>query len=350
MRTSRQTGFGLHGNRGAAYILALVTVLVGTVLALAMLQAGNSYFRAENSRTKKQAAINIAQSGVDYAYWEVHYQGQPLPYTTDVSSSSGSFHVVATDDGSRDPSTMLITSTGTCGGDSYTIKRVTLGLLPYHYAWCENHRINIANTITSTSLGRGMRTNDDIFLSSGWNSINTGLWSTGSIAAWGSASPRYPSSPPIAFPDINYGYYSSVASNVYNFDATFTSLSYPSDGVVYVNGNSTINLTTGKYRGAVTVVATGNITVRSSLAAYDSNSYLALITNKTITIQTTALSVDGAFYAHKSDGTGRIVVQGTTAIVGTVSSDDITTDHSVDIHRDSALNLDIMRRLRLPGL
>jgi hypothetical protein len=331
-------------------VLALVTVLVGTVLALAMLQAGNSYYLTESSRTKKRAATDLAQAGVEYAYWQIHYKVQPLPYSADVTLTTGSFHVEATDDGSRDSSTMLITSTGACGGRSYTIKRVTLGLLPYHYAWCENGKISTGQEADCMSQGRAMRANDDIALNSLWNNINQGVWGARTVTANGSVWPRYPSSPPLAFPDIDYSYYNSIATTIYNNSTTFTALSYPSDGVVVVNGDATIDLTTGKYRGAVTVVATGNITVRNNLTYYDVNSYLALVTQKTITLQAGAWSVVATLYAHKPDKNGKIAIQGAQTVVGTISADDVTVNSSVDFRRDSGLNLDTMRRLRLPGL
>ena len=340
----------VNGRRGAAYVLALVTVLVGTVLALAMLRAGNSYYLGESSRAKKRAAVNLAQAGVEYAYWQVHYNAKPLPYSADVTLATGSFHVDATDDGSRDNSTMLVTATGTCAGHSYTIKRVSLGLLSYHYAWCENRKADTGQVLTCTSQNRGMRSNDDINLSDNGNNITTGIWSTGTITAKGTATPQYPSSPPIAFPDIDYTYYNSIATVIHIGDTTFTSLNYPSDGVVLVYGNATISLFTGKYRGAVTVVATGNITVTSSVSYYDVNSYLALICDETITVQAGAPTVVATLYAHKSDKSGKITLQGVKSIVGTLSADDVSPNNSVDFRRDSGLNLDIMRRLRLPGL
>lgn len=337
-------------NRGAAYVLALVTLLIGSVFALALLRAGNSYYLGETSRSKKRAAQNLAQAGVEYAYWQVHYKAQPLPYTADVTLSTGSFHVEATDDGSRDPSTMLITSTGTCGGHSYTIKRVTLGLLPYHYAWCENSKIDISQELDCFSQGRAMRANDDVKLSNIWNNVTQGVWSTKNITANGYVWPQYPIGPPIAFPDIDYAYYSSIAAVTYVGDQNINTLSYASDTVVYVNGNVTINLSTGKYRGVVTLVATGNIAVKGNLNYQDTNSYLALVTQKTITLQLTATSVVAALYAHKPDKSGRINIQGVTTVVGTISADDVDASASTNFRRDSGLNLDIMRRLRLPGL
>lgn len=340
----------VRGSRGAAYVLALVTMLVGSVLALAMLQAGNSYFLAENSKTKKQAAIDIAQAGADYAYWAVHYQGQSLPYTADVTTSGGTFHVVATDDGARDPSTMLITSTGTVAGHSYTLRRVTLGLLPYHYAWCENVSIGNAYPVSSTSYDRGFRTNAAAVMFSPANNVSSGIWAVGSIVTQGSVWPQHPSGPPISFPSIDYSYYASIANTFYSSDVTFTSLITPGSAVLYVNGNATLYLTSGKYKGCFTIVATGNISVRTNASACDAASDLALITDKTITIQTSATYFQGLVYAHRNDLMGKVQIQGMQSIVGSICGDDITTDHPVDIHRDSTFNLDTMRRLHLPGL
>ncbi len=331
-------------------MLALVTVLIGSVLALAMLQAGNSYYLDESSRTKKRAAMDLAQAGIEYAYWQVHYKAQSLPYSADVTLSTGSFHVEATDDGARDPSTMLIVSTGTCGSHSATVKRVTLGLLPYHYAWCENGKVDDNDEMDCTSQGRAMRANDDIRLSSWWNTVNQGVWSTGAIDTNGSVWPRYPNSPPIAFPDIDYSYYSSIATTTYGSNTTFTSLSYASDTLLFVHGNATISLYSGKYRGAVTIVATGNISIVGSVTYYDVNSYLALITQKNIYVQSSAPSVVATLYAHKADRSGKVQLQGFQTVVGTVCGDDATTSSSTNFRRDSGLNLDIMRRLRLPGL
>ncbi|MCX6344900.1 MAG: hypothetical protein NT018_07480, partial [Armatimonadetes bacterium] len=44
-------GILMPKQRGAAYILAIVTLLVGMTLALVTLQMGNAYFLAANSRT-----------------------------------------------------------------------------------------------------------------------------------------------------------------------------------------------------------------------------------------------------------------------------------------------------------
>ncbi|MCX8052713.1 MAG: hypothetical protein N3B12_02810, partial [Armatimonadetes bacterium] len=131
MSEKRQLTNMVHGQRGAAYLLAVTTLMVGVAFALAMLRATSGCFIAENSRHAKRAAANLAEAGLDYAYWQIQYKGVHLPYSATVPLTTGSFQVTAVDDGSRDSSTVLITSTGIVGRDKHQCRRVVLGLLPY---------------------------------------------------------------------------------------------------------------------------------------------------------------------------------------------------------------------------
>ena len=323
-------------------------MLVGTILALAMIQSSSSYFLSEDSRNKKRAANNLAEAGVDYAYWQLHYKNKPLPFSADVTLSTGSFHVDATDDGNRDNSTIYIVSTGKYGSHSYTTKRVTLGLLPYHYAWCEYTDINDGNAITCTSSTRGMRTNSCIYLYNSSNNITTGLWATSSITTAGTATPKYAYSPYIAFPNIDYNYYSSIATSTYIGNPTFTSPSYPSGAVIYVAGTAYIS---GTYRGIITVIAAGDINVTGNLQPYDSKSHIALLTINTARLYTAAVNVNALVYVHRNDNcNGKIEIYGTKTITGSLGADMITADHWITISRDPTLDLDIMKQLHLPGL
>lgn len=121
--------FVLKGNRsGAAYILALTTLVVGVTFALAMLQSSGSYFLTERSQGWKQMAAEMAEAGVDYAFTQVNRHGQSVPFTFPrVNLASGSFLVTVSD--IPGTATMLITSTGTVGNTSYTMRRVTKGAM-----------------------------------------------------------------------------------------------------------------------------------------------------------------------------------------------------------------------------
>ena len=334
-------------------MLALMTLLMGSIFALAMLRAGSAYFIAEDSRTRKQAAADLAEAALDYAYWQVQHKGASLPYSANVTLSSGSFSVQASDDGSRDPSTMLITATGISGKHSSTTSRVELGLLPYRYSWCENYNISIDKRITITGTG-GMRANGRISLSNNGNNVTAGAWATETISHSGNITPKYPNGPPVRFPDINFGYYNSIANWSYPWSVSFNGLF--GGGVIYVNGNINIR---GSYTGIWTIVATGDINISASLTASNSSSYMALISDETIDIQGGAVTVDAILYARENptggafvpgSGDGFITIHGATTINGCVLADHITNDSSVTINRPANLNLTLIKQLRLPGL
>jgi len=338
----------LRDNRGAAYVLALTTLLVGMSFALAMLRAVGAYFAAEDFNRRKQTALNLAEAGVDYAFWQVHYQNRNLPYDSGVVQlNTGSFQVTVSDDGSRDPSTMLITATGTTTGDRRIVKRVTLGLLPYRYALCENGNLVCDRNVTCVSGSGGIRANGSINMTNASTFINTGAWATGSINASGTVTPRYPNSPPVAFPNINYDYYGSIATQVYSGNRTFYGLDYSGrTALILVNGNVDIS---GYYSGACTMVATGDITVSGSLYPANSASYLALITTGSISITGTAGWVDAVLYAHAPGGSGRIRIRRSTTVNGTMAADDYVFESSFSMARYSSFDLALMRQLRLPG-
>lgn len=340
--------YKVHTNRGAAYVLALTTLLVGVTLGLAMLRSSNGYYMAEDSRQKKQAAINLAEAGVDYAYWRVHYQGQKLPYTTNITTTSGSIHIEATDDGNRAASTMLITSTGTVGKHKQKIKRVMLGLLPYHYAICVNNKLEDADAIinNNTAVG-GVRTNDLINLTHSGTSITTGAWAVNTISTTGSISPRYPSSPPILFPSIDNSYYSSIANRKYYGDTWINFPLYGSSGVIYVVGKAYV---WGLYTGVNTVVSTDDLVVVGMLKGSTSSAYMALLSTKRIRIANSSNEVEAVMYSHNSSNTGIVEVDDWPYITGSIATDTLVTAQNLVIAGDPTLTLGIMRQLNLPGL
>lgn len=119
--------FTVKGNRtGAAYVLALTTLVVGVTFAMAMLQSSGSHFLTQNSQGLKERAADLAWAGIDYADIQVNKHGQVVPHTFPrVNLSSGSFDVTVTD--VPGTATMLITSTGTVRGTSYTVRRIANG-------------------------------------------------------------------------------------------------------------------------------------------------------------------------------------------------------------------------------
>ena len=337
-----------RNRRGAAYVLALVTVLAGATLALALLRAGIGSFVSERSQDHRQAAVNLAEAGIDYAYWRVHYGGQRLPYSAAVELSTGTFKVSATDDGSREPSTMLITSTGTAYGHSYTVQRVALGLLPYCYNCCENREISTGKQVWSGGTWGGFRANGKIKLDSEYSVVTDGGWATTNFEGKGSISPQYPNSPPIGFPEIDYSYYDSIATDVWHGDQTVLALNSMSPAVVRVHGK--VELMGLHYLGRITIVADDDIIINGFLRKFTSDSYLALITQKKIKIQNYADHVDAIMYCHKADGSADLEIHRNTTICGVAASDDCHIDDPTCFEDDPGITTQILTQLHMPGL
>ncbi len=308
------------GNKkGSAYVLALTALLVGLTFALATLRSGSSLFIAEKKRMDRQAAINVAEAGIDYAYWLVHYQRQGLPFTANQSMNNGTFQINVTDNGINQPSTMLITSTGTSNGYTHTMKRIVMGPLPYEYGICSNDPIDTNIRITSTQSGPCMRSNGYIALPNSGTSITTGVWSRTYVSTSGNIPTRYTNCPPIYFPEINLSYYQSIATKTYNYGATFSGVNFPSKKeIIYVNGNVNIS---GIFNGKYTIVSSGFIDITSSLTPADSNSYIALISPKSIELKLSAANLNNVIlYCYSVGGSASIEIDSSPIFNGCMAS------------------------------
>lgn len=105
-------------------MLAITTLLIGMTFSIVMLQMGSGYFLAASSRGNKQAAANLAEAGLEYAYWQVNNNGAALPLSANLTLSTGSIQITAVDDSATVAGSMFVTSTATSGNYSYTTTRV----------------------------------------------------------------------------------------------------------------------------------------------------------------------------------------------------------------------------------
>lgn len=342
---------------GAAYVIALVTLLVGATLSLALLRASGGQFTLEISRQNKQAAVNLAEAGVDYARWQVVNKKHLLPYSADVSLNTGSFHVDAVDDSSRQMGEILITATGTSQGCSYTMKRVIGSggeLLNYLYFMCSNADIDLpfsgTYTQTESSLSYGFRSNGNVTLAS--CQVNNGVWATGTITTnGGSVAPLNPGSDRVIFPNIDFDHYRSIATHILTGPVTLN-LTYPErSGVIFVDGDVTFG---GGYNGAYTVVATGTLTIKVDEGDVTGTPpYTAFISGKQIKlIGDSGGAVDLVLYCHNSSGTGEIYLdpKSSTVFCGSMAADKFTiVSYPGQLHNTLQLTSDMLKQLHMPG-
>lgn len=342
-------GSSIVNRHGAAYILALVTLMVGSILSLALMWAAESQFTSECSREKKNSAADLAEAGIDYTCWQINCKSQSLPYSADVKLANGSFHVDAVDDGSREAGSVLITSTGTHGSFSHTIKRVVgNGLLKmtFLYVWCENGDISSSKKISCSGGSTGLRSNGKINLSSHSAMVTNGAWAVGSISTGGSISPQYPNATSISFPDIDVDYYKSIATETLPDKSKISSLSYPAKtGVIFVDGKLTIN---GTYDGVYTVIATGDVTINDDLKAANSDSHLAIMSDESISVPDKD-SVQAVLYSHNAKGEGKVSLANKTIITGSIAADSTDVSGQLDLYADNTLDIDVIKKLQMPG-
>jgi len=342
------------GERGAAYVLALTALVVGLTLALALLRASNANYLREASRLHVGKAKYIAEAGVEFEAWQLIRNHCPVPHTADIALAGGSFHATAVDDSAREPGCVLVTSVGTAGGSSYTAKRVIrvsgMQTLPYDYAWCQDNNLSSGDAITITSATRGMAVNGTVSLSSSSNNITTGVWAQHSITASGTVTPRFPNSSRVVFSGINYAYYESIATRVCTGSTTFTNadLTSAQPQVILVNGDLILDCTT--YTGMFTVVAAGTVSIKHPIAPADQDSFLAVLTNVSIDIDSSASSVAAILYAHRSSSSATIQMHAAASFTGSVDADITALGGSTTFASDPRLTRYVHIEMQLPGL
>lgn len=340
----------VRNRKGAAYVLACVTLLVGLTLALALLRMVGGGMRAEISRNGKAAAADMAEAGTAYAGWRTTQGALILPYTQDVTLSNGSFHIDMVDDSARSVRSILVTSTGYCKGQEYQIKRCIYdqgNRLPYDYAWCVQSRIIVYRRVLCCTTPGGIRSNGRISLTGAGNNITMGAWANGSISGWGTITPVYPYYGRIDFPAVNLAHYKSIATVVRNTNVTFSGFDAPTPQVIYVHG--TVKLNAGTYNGLTTIVCDNTVTVSGAFLRANSNSYLAIITTKQLDL---SANLDAAVYCHNWGNTATLnmKVNGLT-INGCAACDVVALAGQPNtFNHDPGLTADVMAQLCLPGL
>jgi hypothetical protein len=344
----------LREERGAAYVLAITTLIVGLTLALALLRSANGLFISESGRVDVGQAKYAAEAGVDYAAWRVLTKHTALPYTADVTLTGKSFHVTAVDDSARAAHAVLITSVGTAAGTTYKRKRVveTVDPLPYDYVWCQSTNINSPQTTIVTTATRGIRANGTINMPSGGNDITEGTWATGSINTSGTVTPKCPNSASVTFPAIDNNHYRFAANIYYNSDHTFYDgqLSYAQPTLIFVEGIATLQC--HNYTGMVTIVASGTIKQTVDIVAANQNSYLALISTVGFdTSNTSVHSLQAVVYVHNSTKTANARWRDIMHFTGSVGMDTVTVAGvSATFDTDFRVSHSILQQLQLPGL
>lgn len=126
----------LKDSRGAALPLTLVVILVLAILGVSLLTVASSSHSMQASQHRRLAARHIAEGGAETVYQAIKTSSSSVvyghPFTVNLGNQPGNPTASVTVEELEDD-TVLITSTGTYGSASATVKLAAIPGLPEVY-------------------------------------------------------------------------------------------------------------------------------------------------------------------------------------------------------------------------
>lgn len=326
-----------HRERGSALLIALITVVLGATVGVAVLEFASSAYARSVRDSRLQRLRNIAEAGIARARYEMAAQQST---TVSVSGScAGGTYAVSTALEPRPSGSVKVTSTATLGGQTLTITRV-IGPgfripRPFDYALSVNGFDWDDHTIQTGVSGypSSVRLNGDLTWVAG-SSVNGDLLLTGRIL--GSrpsvSGTTTESAPALWFPTYALADYQAVGL-VYMGNLTLPVLSFPGNNlVIVVTGNLTLD--GGTTSGSGIVVVGGTLRFRAAANRFGTGSRWVYLANK-VTVDGPVRDLDGFFYTP-----GIFETKGTLNVVGSIACQELITGGTLRINHDPAFVTD----------
>ena len=351
--------------RGSVFLTTMVCIFLMSLTSGYMYQmsAYNSNFtnrlqQSTQAQILAEAGLNRAISTIR-ASWSAGSVANNFPLT---SLGNGSYDASVSTVSGR----TLVSSVGTVNGVQRTVSAEvvapTTSALNYVFAGgaISAHVIDpgtgqATGTITGDIYAAGPLTLDGPV---GGNLLNvTGnvygastVSTSSSVTVSGSQNQNWTQT--VSFPTVDFSYYQTIATTngyYYNSDQTFSSGTLPGSpggGVIYVNGNVTIQ---GTQNVTACIIATGNITIQKSGSTYprvtvnEYTNYPALMTqNGSIAFTSTGngeayLTATGLVYSGNnfSIDTGNhdaITITGSVLAKGVIDTDGMTAWNNLNVN------------------
>lgn len=205
--------------RGSAYLIALITLVTGMTLGLALLRSSGAITIQGRSTIDAGIASHLADAGMAYGYWLYRYRIQSLPLSEEITLDTGTASVQINNYDPL-PDTVKITSIGTYRDTSVSrLRIVRKRARPFEMAFCwraPSEPYSYSPSVNSLRTGRNGQDGDvwingtfaygtlldvdgDVFA----KSVSfTNMWVTGRIVTRNEK---------ITFPTINANYYKNKA-------------------------------------------------------------------------------------------------------------------------------------------
>lgn len=339
------------GERGTVFMTTMISMFIMTLIATYVFEVSSQDLNLAKQMDKSLQALGLAEAGLAEALSRLKvdindtiFNETPLgegTYAASVSTVSGR---------------QLVSSTGTVSGFSRTVtaevQPPSASALNYILAGGSDLDLKLTAKSTATITGDIYAANN-ISMKATASQASIVIQNPGDVYAGGtitnsggniiyhSLNPNWPTL--ISFPVFDYTFYQAIAQTngyYYNTNKTYTAASplptFPTGGVIYVNGNITISATQPTTKACL--IATGSITISQGTTTINQYlNYPAMMTRDgDITIRSVGNSAQGTLVAtglvyagndfsisgnhNTATVTGSIIARGTLSESGTQAS------------------------------
>ncbi|MEP0765724.1 MAG: hypothetical protein HRF45_04185 [Fimbriimonadia bacterium] len=319
--------------RGSALLIALITVVIGATVGVAVLEFASSAYARSVRDSHLQCLRNIAEAGIEHARYEMAAQ-----QATSVSvsgSCAGGTYAASTVMESRPSGSVKVTSTATLREKALTITRV-IGPgfripRPFDYALAVNgfdwddQAIRTGQSGTTSSV----RLNGDLTWVLG-SSVNGNLLLSGRILGYRPpvTGTTVENAPSLWFPAYSIADYQAIGI-VYTGNLTLPVAWFVGNNlVIVVTGNLTLN--GGTTSGSGIIVVGGTLRFRNSANRFGTGSRWVYLASK-VMVDDPVRDLDGFFYTP-----GVFETKGTLNVVGSIACRELVTGGSLRIDHDPA--------------
>jgi hypothetical protein len=342
--------------RGSIALVALTALVVVFIIGLGLLTLGGNARLSGKRAMRLSGAQTMASSGVEYGYWQVLFNNQPLPYSSSRSLGSGSFTVTVTDNSASLAGTVKIVSTGAQSGDNMKLTRVMKGKSVYDYALSlYNDFSDGGKTLTLGSSGVNSDFYENGSVQTDANTtVNGNVKVVGAInspfkSVTGTTTAGVTALPFSALDTSATGPYALNATATYPSSQTWSNFTFPSTGaIIYITGNLT--LSGGTITGTGTIVCTGQLQINGNVSSTFSSDKMAFLAGNGIVVNAAA-TVTGIYYTDNPSRNAPFTIKSQfTLTSGSLICDTLTVNIGpISVIHDPNLNPAVYRQLHLPG-
>lgn len=334
-------------------LAALTALVVVLIIGLGLLTLGSNARLSGQRMMRVSGARVMADSGIEYGYWQYKDNHQLLPYTQSRNLGKGQFTVSVTDNNANIAGTVKVVSTGTQNGDSIKATRVLLkSKTIYDYAVYSG--TNLSSTKTSATGASGANgdigANGNISLTA--TTVNGYADATGTISVQSITGAKTPGNVAMTFPTFSatsQGTPDRTFTGNTSLGASFAFLK--ANELVVINGNATFPGTV--VSGTGTIIVIGTVTLNGDISyAFSTDKMAVLSTGSLIDAATgnRALSAVGFYYAHNSSGTATLQHgnAGMLTVTGSLAADSFSLFGGLTVTHDSSMNPTLASQMHLP--